>query len=479
MGKCPSWYLHSYKTALSILLAAAVHFKQALATQKANIFIDAQHRQDPLVQAVTLTTFNVLHLTPFKPQTVFHKGYLLSKWKSCSQQAKPKACITLPIHQDRIAFLYTYKKERHAEYRLKSPQVSSRTNRSDSSVTTYRHAFGKAWFTLLFRCRRNTIQQWNEVFDLTVPITDHYSIQTTLIKRCASGVSHPFLQVGFIQNDQLRLWDHNELDAIRVSASTAVTPLIIRLKNPAWALQHGKPSMKTTKQLLSISTRGVSSNGTFLQGDNKMWLLYTCHQSGVASAYLKIDLGPWKALTMHFNKSCGGSVANGLNIGTTRKFKDVIDNGITQPSFVLTPGNETSLQTLPASKRSLTVSVSNNGLDTLNMGRAHITLHNASVLEVRIRNWDTMALYHGHRRPLRLETKCKRNGTAVIQVSIPVLQHQAAEFWVRKLCAPLGKERTMVTTAAMLTVGVVVSLSAQRIWRKREVRGYRLVPLSS
>lgn len=436
---------------------------------------------------------------------VFVDGKVNPNWIPLSEAESrdPSRLNTLFQHDeytDRISFEYSYGSFLH--YDIRSPVVSAvNEDVAKPKVIDFQmdHDDQFGAFTIVYDCHRHPINNKlrNTTISVIFPVVNGLSLYFSFRKSCGGGI-HKFVELGYFEESS-----HAAIEVSRVPFFSSKlgpvfgphvmsTKIYIHLFHPAMSQEFFHVNISSATPSLVIHNRGPTFGGILKASETAvLHFLYECQGNGEVEVSLSIPIFPFHALSAHWTKDCGGGEARGLNVGTSMlERKDVVIGGETQDIWKLalqttSASISTNAPRLNSSTRVKDYWLFNDGIP-IHVALAIVTVENPEVLVPVLSYPETKLsaamkniggiLPNGELVHIRIRMICKRKGTSLIIVTIPVKSFSNVEFGFLKECrAPRRHIRTgfLRTANSVMTVSTFLlagTFAYWWVWQLRIVR---------
>lgn len=394
---------------------------------------------------------------------VFKEGTVYPHWTPISNQTTSLSQPPqLPFHQDeyadRTSFEFSY--ATFASYEILSPQCTS----SDSSIARPKviefydddneHSGS---FTIVHDCQIDFKAPVLRNVTITVvfPVVDSLSAVFSFQKTCGQGV-HQLLDFGYYEDPTNGPGQH---PAVQFTASqpplvvgphVTSTKLYLRLLPPASSQEFFHITVNTSSAGLNAVPKGPIFGGVLRQSETSIiHVLYECQIKGVSNVSIRIPLLPFESLHASWIKDCGGGTVKGLTIGTESWERgDVVNNGITATEWekalhITSNDAQGIVPSLNSSARFKDFWITNEG-NSVHIDPVLVTIERPDVVSAfttstnergavsQVQNGGILA--HNDLLRLRLRMICKKRGSSLIVVTIPVKSFRNVEFGLLKYC---------------------------------------------
>ncbi|PXF48555.1 hypothetical protein BWQ96_01724 [Gracilariopsis chorda] len=423
---------------------------------------------------------------------VFKEGTVHPHWKPVSNQTNSVSQPSqLPFHQDeyadRTSFEFSYAS--FASYEILSPQSTS----SDPSVARPKviefydddneHSGS---FTIVHDCQIDpkAPRLRNVTISVVFPVVDSLSAVFSFQKTCGQGV-HQLLDFGYYedpsngpgQNPAVQFTPSQP--PLVVGPHITSTKLYLRLLPPASSQEFFHITVNTSSMGLNAVPKGPIFGGVLRQSETSfIHVLYECQIKGVSNVSISIPLLPFESLHASWVKDCGGGSVKGLTIGTESWERgDVVNNGVTSTEWekalhITSNDAEGIVPSVNSSVRFKDFWITNEG-NSVHIDPVLVTIERSDVVSAftsatnergavsQVQNGGVLA--HNDLLRLRLRTICKKRGSSLIVVTIPVKSFRNVEFGLLKHCrAPRrykhsGFLRTAESVVTLVTLFIAFS----------------------
>lgn len=391
--------------------------------------------------------------SPISKTTVFSQGKVHPPWSST-----PQTSVT-PFHHgpytDRITFEFSH--PAYLTYDLQPPLPKS----SNSTIATpktldfhFDHPQHTGSFSIVYDCHQ--LDHFNNVsISVVFPILPALSIYFSFTKTCPSG-PHPYINFGYFHPSP-----HAPSDSVPVpfrpnsliptfGPHIINTRIYLKLEPPATSQEFFHINTTTSNPALSAQVRGPVFGGVIRTSESPViHVLYHCHSSGLFDVHLRIPIWPFDELTASWKKDCGGGLAKGLNVASSRsQVDDVVKAAETVEKWKMallmtSDGMGDRAPLVNASTRVKDFWMHNGGVavhvapPVVTVERQEVGTAFASVVERPDAGFDAESggvLVTGGRLGIRIRMVCKRRGRTVVVVTFPVRAFVNVEFGFVKIC---------------------------------------------
>lgn len=388
-------------------------------------------------------------------------------------------------YSDRITFDFFFGS--FLTYEISTPTCSS----SNSDVakpkvidfqTTEKEHSGS--FTVLYDCQ--TPADANLLRNITIsvlfPVVAGLSAPFSFRKTCGGG-KHKYLEFGHYEESQYAAVEVSRIPFKETAGPFLAGPhvmsskIYLHLYPPAKTQEFFHANVQSSDKALDLIPKGPIFGGVVRQSETAiLHILYECHGKGKFNVSMVIPIHPFDNLNASWVKDCGGGVANGLGIGTTRRSTDVVREGVATEkwNFALRMNSDNISREIPVFNTSVRYKefwLSNVGMP-VRVSPAVISVEKPGMLGVVTLRSDVMGgvykpeegglLPTDGRFRLRVRMICTKKGRSVIVITFPIKSFSNVEFGFVKECRSPRRYKhsgfLRTASSAMLTLSFLMTI---------------------
>lgn len=439
-------------------------------------------------ETTAAAAFELTRLLPqengvLKTEVFFAKGQAV-----CADGAKESACHADGKYSDRVAFRFKYDAYNNAS-NITVPHVTVKEKGVlAAKMKEWEHVEedGSGSFSLVYNCLK---PKATATLTLSMEITaGHAAAKVTWTKTCGGGKNEHLT----ISSDDLVAKSPGLLpEAGPMQVSTDIE---MKSGFPQVSLDFGKPVLVSKNPDIGVKLRVTLNKDTLSVSPKQFIVIYDCKTKTRGVVSLTVPIPPWHDAALSWTKDCGGGhpdkllvelgdqvvvngtgVAPAFNISETTTLRSAVDANIhnldvtqSKLDFVITNKDSVAYHIQGATTTVLNPDILAvvSRSDWGSFGKSYLTGDKEFVLQ-------PLAFVH-----MKIDMVCLAKGSAVVLVTLPVLQYRNVEFGFYKDCERphvfhhSGFLRTASSLELLLAVVLVVAaIVGYRVYRRRREQG--------